>query len=69
MSHTDGVRPSASLAPSIWYADVATPQSKSAGRRPGPLAVTVALNRASSRRDAGKCEWVNRLSQVSETLD
>src|SRR6266542_527062 len=32
VSQIDGVRPSASTAPSIWYADVATPQRNPAGR-------------------------------------
>src|SRR4051794_19783231 len=32
VSQIDGVRPSTSIAPSIWYAEVATPQRKSAGR-------------------------------------
>lgn len=32
VSQIDGARPSCATAPSIWYAAVATPQAKSAGR-------------------------------------
>ncbi len=28
----EGARPSSATAPSIWYAEVATPQAKSSGR-------------------------------------
>ena len=68
VSQIDGVRPSSSTAPSIWYADVATPQRKS-GRQAGdqfrlPAEADVVLSHVLAVVRRGRARSARRLTMT-----